>query len=138
MLDSLNYFPSSSCSNRWAAGKGMGVIKSTWSWSLQFEGYNPCHLLSSPSLHVSFACNAAMPLMLVLSSSGTPTTLRELEREVAHFVGKEDAVIFNMGYNTNGSAIPSLVGTVSCLHTPIQLLVTHDSPRHVVCRAASC
>jgi serine palmitoyltransferase len=35
---------------------------------------------------------------------------RELERSVASFVGKEDAVIFNMGWATNGLGIPSIVG----------------------------
>ena len=35
---------------------------------------------------------------------------RELERSVADFVGKEDAVIFNMGWATNGLGIPSIVG----------------------------
>lgn len=35
---------------------------------------------------------------------------RELELSVAQFVGKEDAVIFNMGWATNGLGIPSIVG----------------------------
>ena len=34
----------------------------------------------------------------------------ELEKTVADFVGKEDAVVFNMGYGTNRCGIPSLVG----------------------------
>lgn len=29
---------------------------------------------------------------------------------MARFVGKDDAVVFNMGYNTNSSGIPMLVG----------------------------
>ena len=34
----------------------------------------------------------------------------ELERTVAEFLEKEDAVVFNMGYGTNRCGIPSLVG----------------------------
>jgi len=41
---------------------------------------------------------------------GTLAVHRELEERVAAFVGKEDCMIFNMGYNTNASAIPALFG----------------------------
>eukprot|EP01102_Stenamoeba_stenopodia_P005290 TRINITY_DN1585_c0_g1_i1.p1 TRINITY_DN1585_c0_g1~~TRINITY_DN1585_c0_g1_i1.p1 ORF type:complete len:510 (+),score=87.80 TRINITY_DN1585_c0_g1_i1:268-1797(+) len=41
---------------------------------------------------------------------GTTTVHLELERLVARFVGKEDAVIFGMGYATNSTTLPSLVG----------------------------
>ena len=30
--------------------------------------------------------------------------------KVAKFVGKEDAVVFNMGYGTNSTTVPALVG----------------------------
>ena len=35
---------------------------------------------------------------------------RQLEAKVAKFVGKEDAVVFNMGYGTNSTTVPALVG----------------------------
>eukprot|EP01086_Lenisia_limosa_P002895 TRINITY_DN16985_c0_g1_i1.p1 TRINITY_DN16985_c0_g1~~TRINITY_DN16985_c0_g1_i1.p1 ORF type:complete len:490 (-),score=106.82 TRINITY_DN16985_c0_g1_i1:51-1385(-) len=35
---------------------------------------------------------------------------RELEREVAEFVGLEDSIIYGMGFGTNSTAIPALVG----------------------------
>ncbi|CAM9452175.1 unnamed protein product [Heterosigma akashiwo] len=41
---------------------------------------------------------------------GTAAAHRELERTVARFVGKEDAVVFNMGYGTNAATVPALVG----------------------------
>ena len=34
---------------------------------------------------------------------------RQLEAKVATFVGKEDAVVFNMGYGTNSTTVPALV-----------------------------
>ncbi len=41
---------------------------------------------------------------------GTFRVHRELEQEVAKFVGKEDAIIFAMGYATNSTTLPALVG----------------------------
>ena len=41
---------------------------------------------------------------------GTSALHRELERTVAAFLGKEDALVLNMGFNTNATTIPSLVG----------------------------
>lgn len=40
---------------------------------------------------------------------GTIPLHRETEKLVAEFVGKEDAMIFNMGYGTNSTTIPALV-----------------------------
>jgi serine palmitoyltransferase len=40
---------------------------------------------------------------------GTFRVHRELEAEVAKFVGKEDAIIFSMGYATNSTTLPALV-----------------------------
>ena len=39
----------------------------------------------------------------------------ELESAVAQFVGKEDAIVFNMGYGTNATNIPALVGKGSLI-----------------------
>lgn len=39
---------------------------------------------------------------------------KELERRVAQFVGKEDAVVFAMGYATNSTSLPALAGPVRC------------------------
>jgi serine palmitoyltransferase len=41
---------------------------------------------------------------------GTIPVHRESEKLVAEFVGKEDAMIFGMGYGTNSTTIPALVG----------------------------
>jgi serine palmitoyltransferase len=41
---------------------------------------------------------------------GTTAVHIELEKKVAEFVGKPAAIIFGMGYETNSTAIPSLVG----------------------------
>jgi serine palmitoyltransferase len=41
---------------------------------------------------------------------GTTVLHRQLEKTVAEFLGKEDALCLNMGYNTNASTIPALVG----------------------------
>lgn len=44
-------------------------------------------------------------------AEGAYTTLhRRLERTVAEFVGKPDAIVFNMGYGTNATALPALMG----------------------------
>jgi len=44
------------------------------------------------------------------SELGTTALHRLLEERVAAFVGKEDAVVFNMGYGTNSTTVPALVG----------------------------
>eukprot|EP01137_Pigoraptor_chileana_P034453 Opistho-2@27028 len=49
------------------------------------------------------ACSSRMEL-------GTQKMHRELEKLVADFVGKEDAIVFGMGFATNSTTIPSLVG----------------------------
>jgi serine palmitoyltransferase len=41
---------------------------------------------------------------------GTTSLHRQLERTVAEFLGKEDALVLNMGFNTNATTIPALVG----------------------------
>lgn len=41
---------------------------------------------------------------------GTLDLHKELEQTVARFVGKEDAVVFPMGFSTNASTIPSIMG----------------------------
>lgn len=41
---------------------------------------------------------------------GTSDLAAEVEREVADFVGKESAMVFSMGYVTNASSFPAIVG----------------------------
>jgi len=41
---------------------------------------------------------------------GTTRIHRQLEKTVADFLGKEDALAFTMGFNTNATVIPALVG----------------------------
>lgn len=55
---------------------------------------------------------ASHPVSMCTSfADGGYTALhRELERFVADFIGKEDAIIFNMGWATNFLGIPSLIG----------------------------
>jgi 7-keto-8-aminopelargonate synthetase-like enzyme len=57
-------------------------------------------------------------LVCLPSSVGSPrleygTTIlhREVERIVSSFVGKEDAMALNMGFNTNATVIPALAGS---------------------------
>jgi serine palmitoyltransferase len=41
---------------------------------------------------------------------GTTVLHRQVEKTIAEFCGKEDALCLNMGFNTNASTIPALVG----------------------------
>jgi hypothetical protein len=45
--------------------------------------------------------------------AGTMDLHKVLEKRVANFVGKEDAVVFAMGYATNSCSLPALAGPVS-------------------------
>jgi len=45
-----------------------------------------------------------------LHEYGRTALHRALERTVAEFLGKEDALILNMGFNTNATTLPALVG----------------------------
>lgn len=42
---------------------------------------------------------------------GTTSLHKELERLIAEYIGKEDAMILNMGFNTNATTIPALMGS---------------------------
>ena len=53
---------------------------------------------------------------------GTHKLHKKLERIVANFVGKEAAFVFNMGYGTNSTVIPALMGKGS--------LIVSDSLNH--------
>jgi serine palmitoyltransferase len=54
--------------------------------------------------------------------AGTTSVHKELEEMVARFVGKEAAFVFNMGYGTNSTGIPALMGKGS--------LIISDSLNH--------
>jgi len=41
---------------------------------------------------------------------GTTSFHRQLEKEFARFLGKDDAIVYSMGYGTNTTSIPSLIG----------------------------
>lgn len=41
---------------------------------------------------------------------GTTSVHRQLEEKIARFVGKEDACVFGMGFQTNSTVLPNLVG----------------------------
>jgi serine palmitoyltransferase len=57
------------------------------------------------------------PVSLCTSRSdlGTNSLHLELERIVAKFLGKEDAIVFTMGYGTNATSLPALMGPESLL-----------------------
>lgn len=79
--------------------------------------------------------------------TGTLDIHRQLERTVAEFIGKEDAIIFSMGYATNSTTIPSLVGkgdliisdalnhasiVVGCRSSGASIKVfKHNDPKHL-------
>ncbi|TVY75848.1 Serine palmitoyltransferase [Lachnellula suecica] len=42
--------------------------------------------------------------------AGTTDLTQEVEREIAAFVGKEDAMVFSMGFSTNATSFPGLMG----------------------------
>ena len=44
------------------------------------------------------------------SELGTTKMHLDLEKQIANFVGKDDAVVFNMGYGTNMTTLPALLG----------------------------
>lgn len=46
------------------------------------------------------------------AEAGTTELHHELEKTVAEFVGKEDAMVVSMGFATNSTTIPALAGKV--------------------------
>ena len=56
------------------------------------------------------------------NTTGTNLLHRQLEEDIAEFVGKESAFVFNMGYGTNSTVIPTLMGKGS--------LIVSDSLNH--------
>jgi len=61
------------------------------------------HVLQSIQNHSISTCSTRLTF-------GKSVVHRELEQLVARFVGKEDAIVFGMGYATNSTSLPSLVG----------------------------
>lgn len=45
--------------------------------------------------------------------TGTLQITRELEKTTARFIGKPDALVFGMGFGTNSTNIPALMGKVT-------------------------
>eukprot|EP00808_Paulinella_micropora_P030818 g46763.t1 len=60
------------------------------------------HVFKTTDHYGSAACSTR-------SAIGTTKVLRELEQRVAKFVGKEDALVYGMGFGTNSTGIPALV-----------------------------
>jgi len=50
--------------------------------------------------------------LCVLLVSGTLPVVRELECAIARFVGKQDAIVFGMGFATNSTNMRALVSKV--------------------------
>lgn len=82
--------------------------------ALNFASYNylgfaqaqgPCADAVEESVrHYGMSCTATR------AESGTLDLHRRLEARVARFVGKEDAMVISMGFATNSTTIPALVG----------------------------
>jgi hypothetical protein len=53
-------------------------------------------------------------------SAGTTVLHNELETLVAEYIGKPAAVVYGMGYATNSTTLPALVGKVSLIILTIQ------------------
>ena len=58
--------------------------------------------------------------------SGTLSIHKELEHLVAEFVGKPAAMVFGMGFATNSTNIPALMGKVGVVQVPIKLSFCHS------------
>jgi 7-keto-8-aminopelargonate synthetase-like enzyme len=50
--------------------------------------------------------------LLIYICKGTSKIQRDLEKELANFLGVESTVVFGMGFATNATNIPNLVGKV--------------------------
>jgi serine palmitoyltransferase len=59
--------------------------------------------------------------------AGTLELHRNLEKKIAHFVGKEDSIIVSMGFATNSTTIPSLVSKVKAQNEQITNTFFFDS-----------
>jgi len=78
------------------------------------------------------------PLSMCSSRADFGTTVihKQLEKIVARFVGKEDAIVYTMGYGTNQTTIPCLMGSGSLIvsdtlnHTSI-VNGSRSSPSHI-------
>ncbi len=51
-------------------------------------------------------------MILKYYQKGYTTIHQALERSIAEFVGKESAIIFEMGYATNSTTLPAIVKKV--------------------------
>jgi 7-keto-8-aminopelargonate synthetase-like enzyme len=69
------------------------------------QSQGPCADAAQESIEV-YGCGVGMPRL----EGGTLDKALKLEKIVAEFVGQEDAVTFNMGFATNSTTIPALVG----------------------------
>lgn len=63
--------------------------------------------------------------------SGTTAAHVELEQLVARFVGKEDCIVYNMGYGTNATTIPALCSAVRAAAAVIAVAVAFAVPASV-------
>ena len=65
-----------------------------------------------PCVCVSFSGTCLRLFTNVNLPSGTTVLHNKLEKYVANFVGKPAAIVFGMGYVTNSSVLPVLIGKV--------------------------
>lgn len=72
-----------------------------------------CLTLFNPSVaDFNYLFIVLILLGALLLSTGTSAVHEEVERLVAEFVGKEDALVFGMGFATNSTNMPILTGPV--------------------------
>jgi serine palmitoyltransferase len=50
--------------------------------------------------------------LIIFYCKGTTKIQRDLEKELANFLGVESTVVFGMGFATNATNIPNLIGKV--------------------------
>lgn len=52
---------------------------------------------------------------IFVAYAGVTDLHKELEHTVARFVGKPDAICFGMGFATNSTCIPTIIGPGCCI-----------------------
>lgn len=89
-------------------------LTGTYTETLNLSSYNylgfaqsngPCADDVHESIH-KYGISSASPRL----EAGTSDLTVEVERQIAEFVGTEDAMVFSMGYSTNATSFPALVG----------------------------
>lgn len=135
VLDTLAEWGMSTCSARTEGGACRQERGEAAAWTDQTAASEvlSCRVSVSGANKQTVAC---WPF-----AAGTTPQHKEMETLVASFLGKEDAIVFGMGFATNAASIPALAGALlpagscgspgvrlcpglSCFHLPL-LAVVH-------------